>query len=307
MSISGRISMGLLRAFSKISRSSFRITSMEEEIEKGKELSRKNPFTVPKDKKAIYKVVQIDGYPCLVMRPKKLTEKSNGAILYLHGGIQNLWKPEISIARGYMNRTGKELWYPIYPSATEVPIMQSIKICYETYLKMAEEYRPDHVAIIGGSFGGYFALQIINRINVLQEGTGMPGLVIALSPGGVPDDEESLVKMKSLAERDPIINMAAVLQTRDLARYYDKDVPEYAIYPSREDFSNAPPCYLYYGEETLAGNASCYERAFTRHGSVDKLHIHIQPGMMHCYACMPIFPECKKVYRQQIDLIKKMK
>ena len=51
MSISGNISMGLLRFFSKVSGEQFRTTSMEEEIEKGKEVSEKNPFTMPKDKK----------------------------------------------------------------------------------------------------------------------------------------------------------------------------------------------------------------------------------------------------------------
>ena len=98
--------------------------------------------------------------------------------------------------------------------------------------------------------------------------------------------------------------MEAVLQTRELARWYDPEVPKYAIYPALEDFTNAPLTYFYYGEETLAGNAACYKRAFRRSGSADKIHIHIQPGMMHCYACMPIFPECKKAYRQQIKLIR---
>ena len=304
MSISGKISMGLLRLASGMAGEKLRITSMEKEIEKGKKISQKNPFSLPKDKKAEYKEIQIEGYPCLIMRKRNQTGKQDGAILYLHGGIQNIWKPEIGVARGYMNRTDKDVWYPIYPSATEVSMMESIRICYETYRRMAEKYGAEHIAVVGGSFGGYFALQIINRINVLKSDVGMPGLVIALSPGGVPDDEESLDKMKALSKRDPIICMDAALQTKELAGWYDAEVPDYAIYPASENFTGAPPTYLYYGEETLAGNADCYKRAFQKSGAGDKIHIHIQPGMMHCYACMPIFPECREAYRQQIKLIR---
>ena len=304
MSISGNISMSLLRLVSKMAGEKLRITSMEKEIEKGIEISRKNPFSMPKDKKARYKEIRIEGYPCLIMRKKNQQGQPDGAILYLHGGIQNIWRSEIGVARGYMNRTDKDVWYPIYPSATEVSIMESIRICYETYRRMVKKYGAEHIAVVGGSFGGYYALQVINRINVLKADTPMPGLVIALSPGGVPDDEESLSQMKALSKRDPIISMEAALQTRELARWYDAEVPEYTVYPALEDLTNAPPTYLYYGEETLAGNAGCYRRAFQRSGSADKIHIHIQPGMMHCYACMPIFPECKKAYGQQIELIR---
>ena len=107
------------------------------------------------------------------------------------------------------------------PSATEVSIMESIRICYETYCRMVKKYGAEHIAVVGGSFGGYYALQIINRINALNADTPMPGLVIALSPGGVPDDEESLNQMKALSKWDPIISMEVALQTRELARWYD--------------------------------------------------------------------------------------
>ena len=207
MSTSGKISMSLLRLASKMAGEKFRITSMEKEITKGLEIARKNPFSMPKDKKAKYKEIQVGGYPCLIMRKKNQQVQPDGAILYLHGGIQNIWKPEISIARGYMNRTDKDVWYPIYPSATEVSIMESIRICYETYRRMVKKYSAEHIAVVGGSFGGYYALQIINRINVLKADTPMPGLVVALSPGGVPDDKESLKQMKVLSKRDPIISM----------------------------------------------------------------------------------------------------
>ena len=78
--------MSLLRLVSKMAGESFRITSMEKEIEKGLEIARKNPFSMPKDNKAKYKEIQVDGYPCLIMRKKSQKNQSDGAILYLHGG-----------------------------------------------------------------------------------------------------------------------------------------------------------------------------------------------------------------------------
>ena len=52
--------------------------------------------------------------------------------------------------------------------------------------------------------------------------------------------------------------------------------------------------YMYFAEELCAGNARAYKAAYDRAGVGDRLHIHIQPEMMHGYSCMPVFLESKK-------------
>lgn len=61
------------------------------------------------------------------------------------------------MARGYGERTGMDVWYPIYPPITEVNITITLKVLYETYSKMFKKYGAEHIAIVGNSMGGLFA------------------------------------------------------------------------------------------------------------------------------------------------------
>lgn len=84
------------------------------------------------------------------------------------------------------------------------------------------------------------------------------------------------------------------------------------IYPSMKtkiadvknmDFHNAPETYMYYAEELCAGNVRAYKIAYDRAGIGDRLHIHIQPKMMHGYSSVPVFPESKRCFEEAIKLL----
>ncbi|MBR2288216.1 MAG: hypothetical protein IJ865_08215, partial [Clostridia bacterium] len=82
----------------------------------------------------------------------------------------------------------------------------------------------------------------------------------------------------------------------------DPHTPDYALYPDDMDFHRAPETYVFYGEESCACVADAISHSFARDGA--PLHMHTEPGMMHCYACVPVFPESKRDYARQIALLR---
>lgn len=293
--------MSILRIPSRLKKD--KVYDIDEEIKKAKEYNKKHRYCMPHDRKAYYKEVTIADYPCLIIRTKKKPVIQDKAILFLHGGIKNDWKPELSIARGYANRTGIDVWYSIYPPITEVPVTKTIEVIYQMYRQMTKKYNAEKIAIVGGSFGGFFALELINWINRNGKEVEMPGLLIANSPAGLPDTEEDWKLMRDYARKDPILNMSAMEMVEGIVKYYDEKFPGYAVYPMQEDFYNAPRTYIYYAEETCAGVSAAYVRAYERDGSANQMHMHIEPDMMHCYACCPVFAESKRDYYEQIHLL----
>ena len=276
----------------------------EEELAKAKEYHAKHPFQMPTDKRAFYTRKDIAGYPCLIIRQ---TEKANRkAILYLHGGLQNIWKSEISIARNYGKRSEVDVWYPIYPAIMEAPLRNIIDVIYEMYHEMVVLYGAENCAVVGGSIGGFFALQLVNMINEKAEKAIMPKILIALSPGGVPDDEAGWAAMERYSQKDPVLKVSDVRMKEKIIHLLDPECPKRYYTPSAADFTGAPPTFIFYAEETCAGNVEGYRKAYEKAHAGEKLHMHIEPNLMHCYAIMPIFRESRRDYYKQIRLLKKL-
>ena len=304
MSISQKASLAILRAVEKAGLINPETGDLEQTIEEAREYHLRHRFTAPRDRKAHYREVRLAGYPCLLIRPRNKTINKNKSILYLHGGLRNEGKSEIPIARNFGKRIGVDVWYPIYPSVTEVPITKSIDVIYRTYRKMIKIYGGENIAVIGGAIGGLFAFQIVNQNNRHSDPVSMPGLLIAHSPGGIPASEEDWQIMRHYSEKDPLIGLSTVERLKDLAASYGEAVPHHAVSPIECDFHNAPETFVFYGEETCAGNASAYVRAYRRDDSGEKMHMHLEPGAMHRYALMSVFPESRRDYNRQIQLLR---
>ena len=54
-------------------------------------------------------------------------------------------------------------------------------------------------------------------------------------------------------------------------------------------------------EQYASGNPFFTVNAFG--GAGDKLHIHIQPKMMHGYSCVPVFPESKRCFNEAVRML----
>lgn len=300
MSLSGNIAIKIMR-FIHPGKGSFK--DIEKCRRKAAKENARSKFVMPTNRKAEYELVKDTEYPCLIIRSrKKKTPDKNKAVMYIYGGVTNCWKIQIDFAIDYADRTGLDVWYPIYPSVSEVNITKSIDVLYNIYSMMTKRYSHDKIAVVGLSFGGSFALELIDRNNRSGEPVGMPGLVIAHSPGGIPDNDEDWAELLKYEEKDPFFALCDLKVIEELTAH-GEEVPKHALTPIHENFKNAPPTYMYYGEEVLAGNSAAYKRAFERDGAGDRLHIDIKENMMHGYSCMPIFPESKQSYFESVELI----
>ena len=70
------------------------------------------------------------------------------------------------------------------------------------------------------------------------------------------------------------------------------------------DFHNAPETYVFYTDEACSAVADAIRDRFARDGAGERLHMHVEPGMMHCYASAPVFRESRRDFGRQIDLLK---
>lgn len=303
MSFSGKIAYKMMMIMTKVfptMKTDF--TDVDSTLEKAKRINERNKYVFPSDKKAMYKEVTISNHPCIVIRSRKAENKKNKALLFIYGGETLEWKSEIAMARRYGDLTGMDVWCPIYPPITEVNITVTISVLYETYRAMAKRYGAENIAIVGDSMGGLFAAGIINHINRTESDIGMPKLFIANSPSGVPDTAEDWREMEKYASKDPIFTVNA-FRGVGLIASHGQETPKDTYCPVYMDFRNAPDTYMYFAEELCAGNARAYKEAYDRAGAGNRLHIHIQPEMMHGYSCMPVFPESKKVFNESIRLL----
>ena len=188
MSVSGNIATSLLQLLHP-GKGSFR--DVEKSRKRAAKENERGRFIMPRDKRALYELVSETEYPCLILRSRRweMVSEEKG-VLFLCGGAISGWKMQLGIAIDDANRTGLPAWYPIYPSITEVNITKSIDVLYGVYRKMTERYASEKIVVVGLSFGGTFAMELVNWNNRSPEPVGMPGLIVAHSPGGTPDTEE---------------------------------------------------------------------------------------------------------------------
>ena len=84
------------------------------------------------------------------------------------------------------------------------------------------------------------------------------------------------------------------------------ETPDYALYPMDMDSHNAPETYVFYAEEACAAVADAIENSYVHDGSGGKIHMHREPGMMHCYASAPVFKESRRDFNRQIALLQQL-
>ncbi|MBQ8161837.1 MAG: alpha/beta hydrolase [Clostridia bacterium] len=276
---------------------------LESELLKAKDYNRKHAYKEPSDHKALYSTEHVAGYPVLMIKQRGASHQK--AILFLHGGgDRDAWKPEVSFARNYGKLTDADVIYPIYPPFTEMPVVDTADLIYEVYKSAAQEYGARNMAVIGGSYGGFLAMQLLTWINRNGNKVDMPALLLMNSPFAIPETAEEWALAEKLGKNDPMVPEGGIRFMMEGVMQADPQTPEYALYPDKMDFRHAPETYVFYAEESCACVAYAIEKAFARDGAV--LHMHREPGMMHCYACAPVFPESKRDYQKQIELLKRI-
>ena len=309
MSLSANIILSAMRAVKRTGFIKGPDTDVDANLRKAREYNRKHPYKEPSDKKAAYKTINTGGYPCLVIRQKH-TMPSGNAILFLHGGgDRDTWKPEVAFARTYGKLAGMDVFYPLYPPFTEASLVETADLVLTVYRKLVKKYGAEKIAIIGNSYGGLLAMQLltwINRNNAFKgnEHIEMPSLLIMNSPFAYPKTNEEWTCAKELERVDIMLPVGAFRYMLDLTKKTAKETPDFAMYPADMDFHDAPETYVFYAEEACAAVADAIENSFIRDGSGRKMHMHREPGMMHCYASAPVFKESRRDFNKQIALLR---
>lgn len=281
--------------------------SAEEQLEKARKFNAKNGFVKPSDHKAEYRVEKIQGVnDLLIVRSKKRPDNTNSAVLFIFGGggMMNEWKMHLPTVRSMVNRTGAEVFMPMYPLLTDAPVSAAVETAYETYKRVLKDYSPDKITLMGDSSGGACCLALLTMINRSEDGLKQPKLAILHSPSGVPHNEEAWSRMREQSKKDVPGILARVECFPEICSH-GEEIPDYTLYPATGDFRNAPETYIYYSaDETLASLGQDLEEAYKRCGA--KIHIHYEPGMMHCYSAFPLFKESKLACNEWMKLIEEI-
>ena len=264
-----------------------------------KRAERKNYYLFDRD---------IMGYRLISYQKNK--SYAEGAVLYLFGGgmITGPDKLDFALAERIMEKTGKDLWFLFYPLCSEdVKIDKTYEVCFETYRLMTQTYKEDNISVLGFSSGACLALGIFLHNNAMGRPLKMPGKIISVSPGGIPDvrleeNKEIWERVNALNYKDIIIEPTYFKTAREIAKG-DKDLPEYMLDGRVGDFTDFHKTYFYYGEnECLYAYADEFKKAMEKYKA--PYEIIVGKGMCHCYPLLRFFREGRQAQDEIIDLLK---
>ena len=238
-----------------------------------------------------YKLPEIKGYEkqdhtiagcrCIVYS-KQDSDHSKAIVYYAGGGYIRYQLPNKKSIRNYIDKTGCDLWIPMYPLYPAYDMYDGVKFGYELHRKMLESYAPKKIVWLGYSAGAIVAFSVFN---------------LYTSP-------ESLERMNALKEKDVVMGGELQKQFRE---FYDPAgaVPKHiAGCAAEDDYSMFPPTLLGFGgDEMMSGDAPDFEAAFQRCKMKD-YEIHIEPDTFHAYPVFTFTPEGRKGEQQVISYIR---
>ena len=294
----------LLRAAYRLSGAKKAFRLPEAEIRKVIEKQNKNRGVfMPADRKAHYEMLQVNGFPCLIVR--KTPEPSQRAILYFFGGGMVIGpdKGDLPVMRKLMQDTGCDVWFPFYPLCTEHCITETYDMVFECYRQMVQIYGAGSVSTCGFSSGGALALGIAAHNNALGCPLPQPRHIVAVSPGEVPWNKAEKARMQKLNSRDVAIDYAFMVTVEAFMRHGNPDVPDYMISGSRGDFSGVGDIHFFYSsDEVLYGALPDFEAACAQANV--PCTAFARPGMVHCYCMLPVFREAKEDFAKIAEILK---
>lgn len=241
---------------------------------------------------------------------QKNQNPSHGAIFYLFGGgmITQPDKLDFALAERIMEKTNKDVWFLFYPLCSEaVKVDNTYEVSFKAYGLMTETYRAENISVLGFSSGADLAIGIFLHNNALGRPLPMPGKIISVSPGGIPDislaeNKEIRERVNELNPKDIMIEPTYLITAREIVKG-DKDLPEYMLDGTKGDFSDFPKTYFYYGsDECLYAYADEFKKAMDAYGA--SYEIRVGKGMCHCYPLVRFFREGREAQDEIIELLK---
>ena len=290
------------------------LKNKEEMLEYAKGKNSKAVFDLDKarkraERKNYYLIVRdVMGYRLISYQ--KNEGPTDGAVLYLFGGgmITQPDKLDFALSERIMEQTGKDVWFLFYPLCSEdVKIDKTYEVSFETYRLMTESYKAENISVLGFSSGAALALGIFLHNNAIGRPVKMPGKIISVSPGGIPDvnlkeNKEIWERVNALNHKDIIIEPTYFKTAREITKG-DKDLTEYMLDGTVGDFTDFPKTYFYYGEnECLYAFAEEFKKAMEKYKA--PYEIIVGKGMCHCYPLARFFREGRQAQDEIIELLK---
>ena len=294
----------VLRAAYKLSGAKKAFTLPEDEILKviEKQNRSRGVFT-PKDHKAHYEMITVNGFPCLIVRERP--QPSKRAILYFFGGGMVIGpdRGDLPVMRKLAFDSGCDVWFPFYPLCTEHCITDTYAMAYECYRKMIGIYGGGNVSTCGFSSGGALALGVAAHNSALGTPLLQPRHIVAVSPGEVPWNDAEKARMQALNKKDVAIDYAFMVTVEKFMRHGQDNVPDYMISGSRGDFSGVGDIhFIYSADEVLYGALPDFEEA-CRRANVPYTAF-ARPGMVHCYCILPYFKEAREDFAKIAEIFR---
>ena len=264
-----------------------------------KRAERKNYYLIARD---------VMGYRLISYQKNK--SHADEAVLYLFGGgmITQPDKLDFALSERIMEQTGKDVWFLFYPLCSEdVKIDKTYEVSFEAYRLMSETYKAENISALGFSSGACLALGIFLHNNAIGRPVNMPGKIISVSPGGIPDvtlseNKDIWERVNALNYKDIMIDPTYFKTAREICKG-DADLPEYMLDGTVGDFTDFPKTYFYYGEnECLYAFAEEFKKAMEKYKA--PYEIIVGKGMCHCYPLLRFFREGRVAQDEIIELLK---
>ena len=295
----------LLRGVYRLTGTKKAFTLPESEILKVIEKqNRHRGVFAPTDRKAHYQTIEVNGFPCLIVRER--LEPAKRAILYFFGGGMVIGpdRGDLPVMRKLCRETGCDVWFPFYPLCTDHCITETYDMAYACYRQMIDLYGGGNVSTCGFSSGGALALGVAAHNNARPAPLPPPRHIVAVFPGEVPWNDAEKARMQALNEKDVAIDYAFMVLVEKFMRHGRKDVPDYMISGSRGDFSGVGDIHFFYSaDEVLYGALPDFQAACKRANV--PCSAFARPGMVHCYCMLPYFKEAREDFAKITEILKK--
>lgn len=239
-------------------------------------------------------------------------------IVFFHGGGYSMEASGLhfQLMKTLMKQTGCPLTYVDYPLAPEHTVMETIGMCFETYVKLLELHPSHRFVFVGDSAGGGLALALAMKIR--DEGLVGPTQLILFSPW--LDLTLSNEKIPPLEDRDVILGVAAL---QEIGARYCGDIPKdhYLASPKSGNLAGLGQIAVFYGTEEIlypdclefcqkaAGASTANSESTAGAGDVAGADAGVSvtgfeyKGMQHDWVLLPM-EEAKKAIAEACELIR---
>jgi monoterpene epsilon-lactone hydrolase len=222
--------------------------------------------------------VEIRGLQGLWLRPD--AQRSNGIVLYLHGGayVQGSINTSRALAARLALVSQTSTLSLEYRLAPEHPYPAAVDDAFDVYCELLKSHPGRPIAITGDSAGGGLSLALALRIR--DAGIRAPAALALMSPW--TDLTLGNATHITLAKVDPFFKNKDLLNQAALAYGCGHDLKSPFISPQFAGFKNFPPTLIHVGAlEALLDDSRILAQKMSEDGTTVELKIY--PGMWHVW------------------------